>query len=251
MACKTRRTSKGFTLIELLVVISILSLLISVLLPALASARESARSVQCGVNIKQIGTGQHAYAADFNQFFVPTYPTDGSNAPPAERLPWPMAMGRLGYMPLTAHQLSPSQVKGAWRCPEHIEKHASLYASSYGLNRWLHWVGAIGAYSAANGITRRGTGPGPAQEVYALNQDWIRVPHSDTFHITDAALDRGFHSVSPADIDIRHPGGSANFLFLDGHIARIDDSFAYFYSRESRHWNFTWFQSTYAASTAY
>ena len=45
----------GFTLIELLVVISIISLLIAVLLPALAQARESSRKLDCATRMKQIG----------------------------------------------------------------------------------------------------------------------------------------------------------------------------------------------------
>ncbi len=51
---------RGFTLIELLVVISIISLLIALLLPALASARESARIIVCASQLRQIGVGVHA-----------------------------------------------------------------------------------------------------------------------------------------------------------------------------------------------
>lgn len=58
--------TRGFTLIELLVVISIIALLISILLPALRAARESAQAVACGSNLRQIGTAMHVYVNDSN-----------------------------------------------------------------------------------------------------------------------------------------------------------------------------------------
>lgn len=70
-----KRHQHFFTLIELLVVISIISILISILLPALGKARESARTTECSARVKQIGIYQQLYSEDYfnGSFWIPGY----------------------------------------------------------------------------------------------------------------------------------------------------------------------------------
>ena len=72
MTGDTRKPRGGFTIIELVVVVSIVTLLTSIMLPALTKAREHAKMTICQINQGQMGAALNLYAIDYNDWYPPS-----------------------------------------------------------------------------------------------------------------------------------------------------------------------------------
>ncbi len=137
---------RAFTLIELLVVIAIIALLIGILLPAIGKARETARTVKCQSNLRQLSISLSQYANDFKGLY-PQQLTDGNSAVRQEL--W-FDVVRLGpYLPQIVDVDRPTTgyetiAGGVMACPNHPNG-----ARSYTINHW--------ASSAVGSVINRST----------------------------------------------------------------------------------------------
>ena len=75
-----RRQTTGFTLVELLVVIAIIGILVAMLLPAINTARESARRTDCASKLRNVGLACMMYADNNSQQIVPGITTTGRHS---------------------------------------------------------------------------------------------------------------------------------------------------------------------------
>jgi prepilin-type N-terminal cleavage/methylation domain-containing protein/prepilin-type processing-associated H-X9-DG protein len=130
---------RAFTLIELLVVIGIIALLIAILIPSLAQARRTGRTVVCAANLRGSGQGLVLYNNDHKELVVPSYNMTGTTGGAGVPLDgWACILDRDGYMQ------SGSGSKGnAFYCPDTFDV-AGVATGQTGTDPnnpkgWLEW----------------------------------------------------------------------------------------------------------------
>jgi prepilin-type N-terminal cleavage/methylation domain-containing protein/prepilin-type processing-associated H-X9-DG protein len=135
------QTKTGFTLIELLVVIAIISILAAMLLPALAKAKDKAKTVICYSNLRQIALSYHMYMMDYN-YHLPTSGMLGKSCYRVVADP----MGMPGFL------RDYSTTNRVWLCPsgrQMLQTNGVNYAWSIAQNV----VATNGANNAFNAMT--------------------------------------------------------------------------------------------------
>jgi prepilin-type N-terminal cleavage/methylation domain-containing protein len=213
--------SRGFTLIELLVVISIITLLIAILLPALRQARNAARAVECQTRMRQIGIVVQAYRTDHNAWYPPNNLSNQPGRNPWDNKTYYFDVVLAPYLNLkttaltvgTGYFIKPGNF---FICPANPTVNQAL-GSSTALRQWCIWEGyTVNYYNSVYYGTNQSS-------TLAFNHAPKKnEPHSPS-KVLLAGECKGSRSlgyvtggVSPL---IRfHPSDTVNFLLNDGHV---------------------------------
>jgi prepilin-type N-terminal cleavage/methylation domain-containing protein/prepilin-type processing-associated H-X9-DG protein len=198
-----QHNSRGFTLVELLVVIAIIALLVSILLPALQSARLQAERAMCAVNLRQIGVFHEFYAQENDNYFPRT--NHGS--------------AFYFYLPrLLGKQID--ALKDSWHCPsdKRVMPDGEPVISSYRYNRFMN------------------TGPDEKNPVSVKLDDVVLpgtvVAASDSNYFGNEHLTSHLNFYTSYGVNTSHNfielpewnphGGGANYLLVDGHVEWVE-----------------------------
>lgn len=197
-----RPGAPGFTLIELLVVIAIVAILASLLLPALAKAKQQAHTIACVNNLRQLQVAFHVYAGD-NEDRVPR----NGSSPVAGKIPE-----------------DPAWVAGGMGYESHPGGTDSLRDTTNKVIL-LQGPGSLGSYTKAAGIYKC-----PADRSYVIFPDGARHPRVRSYSMNvyfgypeDLAIEPFyffFYKLS----ELEAIGPSRFFTFVDHHEDSIGHS---------------------------
>jgi len=226
-----RHTRKGFTLIELLVVISIIALLISILLPALRMARETARGIQCLSGQRQVALAMTSYQADNNEYFTPYYYNGTAAGSPfagttLHTTNWANALYRFQYLPGAAQVLiCPSFTEGNTLPIPTLPEKQNLVQTHFGYN-FRHIGSSLYALGTANPAWQ--WTPARANDITKPSQtylvmDAVRNYTSEvlmsqgTYVVVDVFSTGGFNPMAHHGADRK----TLNLTWADGHGSSI------------------------------
>ena len=216
------RLSRAFTLVELLVVVGIIALLVSILLPALATARQAAQATVCASNIRQLAVCSTAYAADNHGYYPPAHfdfmtrnlhRWHGTR--PKTSVPFDFAGSPL---------LKYMQAAAIRKCPEFEPTQPGFEAAAGGYGYNNHYLGS----STEDMPGVKGSDNIPARDCMIRNADQ-KIMFTDAAMAEDtgdgiAIIEYSFveppttlYGPTSPSIHFRHRG-KANIAWVDGHV---------------------------------